>query len=140
RNPFNHPPRSGAGRPDRSSARQPLSRPRVSGNTDGVDRPRTRGSEAPVPSPIPSARTILRLAATAAAVLVAGSTVRAQPAGSDPTDVRQSDEELRRRLAPLAPMVRESLAGKDRDAQRAALGIAADFPRDMANNARLPAA
>jgi HEAT repeat protein len=43
-------------------------------------------------------------------------------------------------MAPLAPMVREALAGKDRDAQRAALAIASDIPRDMARNARLTTA
>jgi hypothetical protein len=93
-----------------------------------------------VPFPIPSLRTTLRLAATAAAILVAGSSLRAQPRAADTTDVTQSEDELRKRLAPLAPMAREALAGKDRDAQRAALGIAGDFPRDMANNARLTAA
>jgi HEAT repeat protein len=83
---------------------------------------------------------MLRVATTVAAVLIVGPPARAQPAGADTTDLRQADEEVRRRLAPLAPMVREALAGKDRDAQRAALGIAADFPRPMAESARLPAA
>jgi len=93
-----------------------------------------------VPFPIPFFRTTLLVAAAVAVILLAGSDLRAQPGVGDATDLRQADEELRKRLAPLAPMVREALAGKDRDAQRAALGIAADFPRDMANTARLPAA
>lgn len=93
-----------------------------------------------MPPRTPCLRTTLRIATTVVAVLIAGAPARAQPGGADTTDLRQADEELRRRLAPLAPLVRDALAGKDRDAQRAALGIAADFPRGLADSARLPAA
>ena len=98
-----------------------------------------------MPSYLPSFRTTLRAAATGAAVLLGSSAVPAQPgtappaAAEDPRDISQADIELRRRLAPLVPTVRSALEGNNRDAQRAAIGIAADFPPAMAINNRLPA-
>lgn len=94
---------------------------------------------------LPSFRTALRAATTGAAVLLGGSAVQAQPgtaplgASQDLPDVSPADVELRRRLAPLVPTVRAALEGNNRDAQRAAIGIAADFPPAIAINARLPA-
>lgn len=93
-----------------------------------------------MPSYLPSFRTTLRTAAIGAAVFLGSSAVRAQPAATpDPRDMSQAEIELRRRLAPLVPTVRAALEGNNRDAQRAAIGIAADFPPAMAINFRLPA-
>ena len=103
-----------------------------------------------MPSYLPSFRTTLRAAATGAAVLLGTSAVPAQPgtlppaAGAeapvqDPRDISQADIELRRRLGPLLPTVRAALEGDNREAQRAAIGIAADFPSAMAKDVRLHA-
>ena len=86
-------------------------------------------------------RVTLRAAATGAAVLFGCCVAQAQPpAQPDPLDLSQADIELRKRLAPLVPTVRAALESNNKDAQRAALGIAADFPPAMALSNRLPAA
>jgi HEAT repeats len=93
---------------------------------------------------VPSLTTILRAtvrsALTGTTFLVAGNGLLAQPGMTDQRDLSQTDLELHRRLEPLVPSVRAALEGHNRDAQRAALGIAADFPRPLATSARLPAA
>lgn len=60
----------------------------------------------------------------------------AQPA-IDPTDPRPPEVEMRRRIEPLLPSIREGLRGDNVDAQRAALGIIADIPPAVAAQAKL---
>jgi HEAT repeat protein len=91
-----------------------------------------------VPPFLSSLRTTLRTAATAAGVLLAATGGRAQPGADERRDDRQADVELRRRLEPLVPSVRAALEGNNRDAQKAALAVAADFPPALSINARLP--
>ena len=81
-----------------------------------------------MPSFLPSFRTTFRTAATAAGVLLAATGGRAEPAVDERRDDRQADVELRRRLEPLVPSVRAALEGNNKDAQKAALAVAADKP------------
>ncbi|HEX3149154.1 MAG TPA: HEAT repeat domain-containing protein [Gemmataceae bacterium] len=86
-----------------------------------------------------SFRTTLLVAATGAAYLNMVPSAIAQPgdAGREPS---QTDIDLRRRMEPLVPSIKAALEGDNKDAQRASLAIAADFPTGLAKAANLPAA